>query len=66
MQKRREYAQAGIREYWIVNPLDETIVVYRLQRKRYVRHGRFGRGQHATSALLPGFDVAVADVLDAD
>jgi Uma2 family endonuclease len=66
VQKRREYAQAGILEYWIVNPLDETIVVYRLQGKRYVRHGRFRRGQQATSALLTGFAVDVDEVFDAD
>jgi Uma2 family endonuclease len=66
IQKRREYAQAGIAEYWIVNPLNGTIVVYRLQGKRYVRHGRFSRGQQATSALLQGFSVDVTACFDAD
>jgi Uma2 family endonuclease len=26
-QKRLDYAEAGISEYWIVNPLDDTITV---------------------------------------
>ena len=64
--KKREYAQAGIPEYWIVNPLDETVIVYRLQGKRYVRHGRFRRGQQAMSALLPGFSLSVSALFDAD
>ncbi len=64
--KKREYAQAGIPEYWIVNPLNETVIVYRLQGKRYVRHGSFRRGQKATSALLPGFAVDVTALFDAD
>jgi Uma2 family endonuclease len=63
--KKREYAQAGIPEYWIVNPLDETVIVYRLQGKRYARHGLFRRGQRATSALLPGFAVDVTAMFDA-
>jgi Uma2 family endonuclease len=63
--KKREYAQAGIPEYWIVNPLDETVVVYRLHRKRYVRHGLFRRGQQATSALLRGFTLDVTALFDA-
>ncbi len=66
VQKKREYAQAGYREYWIVNPLIETITVYKLDGKRYVVHGRFRRGHTATSALLRGFSMTVDDVFDAD
>ena len=64
--KKREYAQAGIPEYWIVNPLSETVIVYRLQGKRYVRHGLFRREQKATSVLLPSFAVDVTALFDAD
>ncbi len=65
VRKKLEYAKAGIPEYWIVNPLDESVVVYRLQGKRYVRHGRFRRGQRATSALLPGFSLDVTALFEA-
>jgi Uma2 family endonuclease len=61
--KRREYAKAGIREYWIVDPDKERIVVLRLAGKRYVLHGKFGKDETATSQLLPGFSVKVAEVL---
>ncbi len=30
IEKRRDYAEAGIPEYWIVNPLDQTILVLTL------------------------------------
>lgn len=30
LQKLKLYASAGVREYWIVNPLDQTVVVYDL------------------------------------
>jgi hypothetical protein len=45
--KRSEYAQAGIPEYWIVDPQTETITVLRLEDARYVEHGVFrpGRGR---------------------
>lgn len=66
VQKKRDYAQAGIPEYWIVNPLDESVTVYRLQAKRYVRHGLFRRGDQATSALLPGFTLDVTGMFNAD
>lgn len=59
VEKRQEYAEAGIPEYWIVNPLDETITVLALQGDVYVEHGIFIRGQQATSALLIDFAVSV-------
>jgi Uma2 family endonuclease len=64
--KKREYALAGIPEYWIVNPQNENVIVYRLHNKRYVRHGLFRRGQNATSALLTGFTLDVSALFDAD
>jgi Uma2 family endonuclease len=61
--KRREYAKAGIFEYWIVDPQRKRITVLVLDGKKYRVHGRFGVGAVATSKLLKGFAVSVADVL---
>jgi Uma2 family endonuclease len=66
VEKRHDYAEGGVPEYWIVNPLDQTITVLSLDGDAYVEHGIFGRGARATSALLPGFSVAVTSVFDAD
>lgn len=63
--KRLEYAQAGIPEYWLVDPRNETITVLTLVGQAYSEHGVFGRGQQATSVLLPEFTVQVAAVFDA-
>ncbi len=66
VKKRRDYAQAGIPEYWIVNPQIETITVLRLERTKYVEHGVFARGAVASSVLLPEFAVSVDEVFDAN
>ena len=63
--KRIDYAEAHIPEYWIVNPLDETITVLRLAGEEYLEHGVFRRGETATSSLLKGLTIAVSDVFDA-
>lgn len=63
--KRREYAQAGIPEYWIVDPRDETITVLRLEGTSYTLHGRFSAGDSATSATLPTLRVPVSAVFAA-
>jgi Uma2 family endonuclease len=63
--KRRDYAEGGIPEYWIVHPDEETITVLRLAGDEYAEHGVFRRGETATSVLLEGFVVAVNEVFDA-
>lgn len=64
-EKPLDYAEAGIPEYWIVNPLNETITVLVLEGEAYTDHGVFHRGDRATSRLLDNFSVSVDEVLDA-
>ena len=65
VEKRADYAEAGIPEYWIADPRDETLTVLVLRGRAYVEHGRYARGQKAASALLEGFSVEVSSVFDA-
>lgn len=60
--KRAEYAEAGIAEYWIVDPEEKRITVLTLDGKTYREHGVFRPGATATSVLLPGFGVPVEQV----
>jgi len=63
--KRLEYAQAGIPEYWIVDPRAERITVLYLEGNTYRMHGQFEPGAVATSATLPGLTMAVGSVFQA-
>ena len=65
VQKRSDYAEAGIPEYWIVNPLNDTITVLTLADDQYAEHGLFQPGDCADSPTLPGFKVDVAAVFAA-
>jgi Uma2 family endonuclease len=60
--KLAEYAQSGIGEYWIVDAEHRLVTVNRLDQGRYVTHGEFSPEEEATSVLLPGFVVNVADL----
>ncbi len=64
-EKPLDYAAAGIPEYWIVNPLDETLSVLTLQGDSYIVHGVFRRRMSATSPLFHGFTIPVDDMFDA-
>lgn len=65
VSKRKEYAHAGIAEYWIIEPKVHRITVLHLKEKSYVQVGVFKKGGQAESRLLPGFVVDV-DAVFAD
>lgn len=66
VEKPADYAEGGVQEYWIVNPIDETISVLRLEGATYVESGIYRRGDAASSVLLPGFGLDVAAVFEAE
>ena len=66
VEKRDDYAEGHVPEYWIVNPQTETITVLRLRGHVYEEAGTYRRGESAVSVLLPEFSVGVAAVFDAD
>ena len=65
VEKRADYAEAGIPEYWIADPRDETITVLVLEGQAYVERDVHARGDTAASLLLDGFAADVAAVFDA-
>jgi Uma2 family endonuclease len=60
VKKRRDYAEGGIQEYWIVDPHIERITVLSLRDGQYQVAGEFGPGQQAESNLLSGFTADVS------
>jgi len=64
--KRKEYAAAGIPEYWIVDPIELRITVLRLDSAKYTEYCVAGEGETAVSALLDGFSVEATKVFHRD
>ena len=65
VEKRDDYAEAGVPESWIADPRDETITVLVLEGQAYVERDVHARGDTAVSPLLDGFGADVAAVFDA-
>ena len=61
-RKREIYAESGVEEFWVVSPKTQTIDVYRLREKADEPVVVLAMGQVLTSALFPGWSLAVADV----
>jgi Uma2 family endonuclease len=64
VEKRREYAQAGIAEYWIVDPRDATVTILPLKANAtaYSEGVTHRRGDTASSCLLAGFSISVTEL----
>lgn len=58
-----EYAAAQVLEYWIVNPIDETVSVYALDGQVYTRKGKYVGNQKVESELLGDWQATAAEML---
>lgn len=62
IDKRSDYATAGISEYWIIDPRDDSIQVLHLCDGAYLDAARSVRPAQAVSEILPGFSVDVDEL----
>ena len=56
------YSRHGVLEYWIVDPIAETIAVHRQREGRLELAGTFGRGDTLATALLQGLELKLDDI----
>lgn len=61
-KKFRAYAKAGVREYWLIDPLARTIEIFVLRAGEYNLLGNYAVGTSAHSEVLNGFEVQVAEI----
>jgi Uma2 family endonuclease len=60
--KYEAYAQAGVTEYWMVNPTAQRVFVFALERSSYRLQGHYASGDTVRSVILPGFALSVDDL----
>ncbi len=56
------YAQAGVKEYWMVDPEACTVEIYVLRGEAYALLGSFTADDEAYSEVLDGFSVPVREI----
>jgi Uma2 family endonuclease len=62
--KRQLYGRYGVPEYWIVDPEQRAVEVYRQQQGSLECMGTFMDHDHVTSPLFPDFRLRVLDVFE--
>ena len=60
--KRDLYSRHGVLEYWIVDPMAETVAVHRQRDGRLELAGTFGRRDSLATALIEGMRLEVGDI----
>lgn len=58
--KLKQYALYGVSEYWLVDPEDKVVEVFRLKEEEYDLAARLGFGDTLSSPLFPGLKLAVS------
>lgn len=57
------YERHGVREYWIIHPSEESLMVFTLGADgKYGRPQGYGRGDKATSSVLEGLELDLEEV----
>ncbi|MBC7642064.1 MAG: Uma2 family endonuclease [Flavobacterium sp.] len=56
------YLEAGVQEYWLVDPENRTILIYTLNNSEYIGSKPFMEGEKIKSSIFPDLDVDVDDV----
>jgi Uma2 family endonuclease len=60
--KRKVYANYGVKEYWLVDPENDSVQVLRLAEVDFADCGIFRSGSSLTTPLLPGLELLVSEV----
>jgi Uma2 family endonuclease len=60
--KRQLYAKYGVAEYWVIEPENRSVDVYRLHHQNLDRIATLTNDAELTSSILPGFHLKVSAI----
>lgn len=60
--KLKMYAKFGVRECWLVDPVNKTVEIYRLDKKNFKLAEKLTVSDVLTTPLLPSFTISVRDI----
>ena len=64
VRKRQIYAEAGVPEYWPIDPLNDTVTQLELRDGEYVERVVLGSGDTLTTPLLSGLSIPLAEIFN--
>jgi len=62
--KYEVYEESGVKEYWIIHPEEQTLLINKLVDDKYISSRLLTNGDEITTPILPGFTLNLNDVFD--
>ncbi|MEY4540675.1 MAG: hypothetical protein RLZZ306_2432 [Bacteroidota bacterium] len=62
VEKKNDYENFGVKEYWLIDPLNETIIVHSLEDKKYKIFSSVEEQGIAKSKILEGFELSFEEM----
>ncbi|MBP9885165.1 MAG: Uma2 family endonuclease [Leptospiraceae bacterium] len=60
--KKSIYEKHGVREYWVVDPIDKTVEIFQNQNGKFHSIGEFSKTDTAKSSLLAGLEIELEKI----
>ncbi len=64
--KFKLYEEAGVLEYWIVEPVEKMLLVYTLVNEKFIGLPPQTQGENIQSPLFPDLQIAIDDIFEND
>lgn len=60
--KKNIYELPGVKEYWIVDPMEKTVEFFFNENKKYTLIGNYSKTETCKSKLLTGFEISLTEI----
>ena len=64
IRNRQWYSEAGIPEYWIMDPVHDTLTILELAGNHYIERAVLGRNDTLTTPTIPGLSISLTELFD--
>ncbi len=62
IMKKHLYEKFGVKEYWIIDPDDESVMIYKSRKGKYDRGKRYIEDDIITTPLIKGLEVPLKEI----